>query len=331
MKVFVTRKIPDNGLELLQKETTVDVSPHDRVLERQELISMAKGSEALLSQLTDTVDAALLDALPDVKIISNYAVGYNNIDVKAATERGVIVTNTPGVLTDTTADLAFTLMLACARRIPDSDRYARDGKFKGWAPLLLLGREVTGSTLGIIGMGRIGSTLAKRAKGFDMKIIYHDMVRAKPEVEEETGARFVDMDTLLRESDFISIHVPLLPETKHMIGAAEFSKMKKTAILVNTSRGPVIDERALIEALSQKKIFSAGLDVFENEPEIPEELMKLDNCVIVPHIGSATIETREKMAELAAKNIILASRGEMPVSVVNPEVMNKSKLKIKGV
>ncbi len=331
MKVFVTRKIPDNGLELLQKETTVDVSPHDRVLERQELISMAKGSEALLSQLTDTVDAALLDALPDVKIISNYAVGYNNIDVKAATERGVIVTNTPGVLTDTTADLAFTLMLACARRIPESDRYARDGKFKGWAPLLLLGREVTGSTLGIIGMGRIGSTLAKRAKGFDMKIIYHDMVRAKPEVEEETGARFVDMDTLLRESDFISIHVPLLPETKHMIGAAEFSKMKKTAILVNTSRGPVIDERALIEALSQKKIFSAGLDVFENEPEIPEELMKLDNCVIVPHIGSATIETREKMAELAAKNIILASRGEMPVSVVNPEVMNKSKLKIKGV
>jgi len=309
----------------------VDVSPHDRVLERQELISMAKGSEALLSQLTDTVDAALLDALPDVKIISNYAVGYNNIDVKAATERGVIVTNTPGVLTDTTADLAFTLMLACARRIPESDRYARDGKFKGWAPLLLLGREVTGSTLGIIGMGRIGSTLAKRAKGFDMKIIYHDMVRAKPEVEEETGARFVDMDTLLRESDFISIHVPLLPETKHMIGAAEFSKMKKTAILVNTSRGPVIDERALIEALSQKKIFSAGLDVFENEPEIPEELMKLDNCVIVPHIGSATIETREKMAELAAKNIILASRGEMPVSVVNPEVMNKSKLKIKGV
>jgi len=331
MKVFVTRKIPDNGLELLQKETTVDVSPHDRVLERQELISMAKGSEALLSQLTDTVDAALLDALPDVKIISNYAVGYNNIDVKAATERGVIVTNTPGVLTDTTADLAFTLMLACARRIPESDRYARDGKFKGCAPLLLLGREVTGSTLGIIGMGRIGSTLAKRAKGFDMKIIYHDMVRAKPEVEEETGARFVDMDTLLRESDFISIHVPLLPETKHMIGAAEFSKMKKTAILVNTSRGPVIDERALIEALSQKKIFSAGLDVFENEPEIPEELMKLDNCVIVPHIGSATIETREKMAELAAKNIILASRGEMPVSVVNPEVMNKSKLKIKGV
>jgi len=331
MKVFVTRKIPDNGLELLQKETTVDVSPHDRVLERQELISMAKGSEALLSQLTDTVDAALLDALPDVKIISNYAVGYNNIDVKAATERGVIVTNTPGVLTDTTADLAFTLMLACARRIPESARYARDGKFKGWAPLLLLGREVTGSTLGIIGMGRIGSTLAKRAKGFDMKIIYHDMVRAKPEVEEETGARFVDMDTLLRESDFISIHVPLLPETKHMIGAAEFSKMKKTAILVNTSRGPVIDERALIEALSQKKIFSAGLDVFENEPEIPEELMKLDNCVIVPHIGSATIETREKMAELAAKNIILASRGEMPVSVVNPEVMNKSKLKIKGV
>jgi len=272
--------------------------------------------------LTDTIDDEVLKAADRCKIFANYAVGYNNIDVESATRRKIIITNTPGVLTDATGDLAWALLFAVARRVVEADAFTRQGKFKGWAPQLFLGQDITGKTLGVIGAGRIGSNFAKKSKGFSMRILYYD-VKRDLEFEQEAKAVFVDLDTLLKEADFVSIHVPLVPETRHLIGARELSLMKKNAILINTSRGPVVDEKALVNALKEGKIWGAGLDVYENEPDIEPELLNLANVVLLPHIASATYETRTKMALMAAENILAVFRGEIPPNIVNLEVLKK--------
>lgn len=321
MKVFVTRKIPDAGITpLKQKGYEVVVSPHDRALKKEELIAeLKKGQyDAVLCLLTDKIDAEVLDAArPSVKIFGNIAVGFDNIDVKAAAERGIMVTNTPGVLTDTVAEHTFALILSAAHRIPESDRFTRAGKYKGWEPMLLLGTDVSKKTLGIIGLGRIGSRVAYHAvKGFEMRILYYDIKRSE-EFEKEFGAQFREnVDDVFREADIISIHVPLLPTTQHLVDRRRLGLMKSTAILVNTSRGPVVDEAALVEALKAKRIRAAALDVFENEPALSPGLQELENVVLTPHTASATEETRAAMAELAAKNIIEALEGVTPPNLV---------------
>ena len=320
--VYVTRMLPEPAIELLRQNCKVEINPEDRVLTREELLEKVKGRDAVLCLLTDIIDEEVLEtAGRQCKIFANYAVGYNNIDIEAATKRRIIVTNTPGILTDATADLAWSLLFAVARRIVESDKYTREGKFKGWAPMLFLGRDITGKTLGVIGAGRVGTNFARKSKGFEMKVLYNDIKRNE-EFENETGSTYVDKETLLKECDFISIHVPLLPTTKHMIGEKEFNLMKNTAVLINTSRGPVIDEKALAKALKEGKIWRAGLDVYENEPILEPELAELDNVVIVPHIGSATIETRTNMALMAARNITAVFRGDTPSECVNPEVLD---------
>jgi glyoxylate reductase len=267
----------------------------------------------------------VLDAAgPQCRIVANFAVGYNNFDLAAATERGVILTNTPGVLDDATATLAMTLLLACARRLVEADRFVRAKKWRGWAPLFFIGLDVDGKTLGIAGLGRIGRNVARKARAFDMKILYSD-VRRDEAFERETGARHVDKETLLRESDFLSLHVPLLPETKHYIGARELRLMKPTAVLINASRGPVVDEKALVAALREKTIWGAGLDVFEDEPQLAPGLAELENVIVVPHIASGTIDTRRRMGEIAVRNIVQGLRGEAPETCVNPEVLKKAK------
>lgn len=324
-RIFVTRSIPDNGLKLMRDAFgagSVDVFPHDRVISRDELFTGAKGADALLPTLADPVDTAIMDtAGPQLKIIANYAVGYNNIDVKAATERRIPVTNTPGVLTETTADLTWAILMDTARRISEGERYVRGGKWQGWAPQLLLGADVHGKTLGIFGMGRIGQAVARRAVGFGMRVVYTSRGRLEPFLERQLNARLVDKATLLAESDFISIHCPLLPETRHAFGAVEFKAMKKSACLINTSRGPVVDEAALAAALKAGDIFAAGLDVFEEEPKIHPDLLTCENAVLVPHLGSASLETRAKMAEIAASNIVARLQGKTPPNCVNPEVL----------
>lgn len=322
-KVFVTRNIPEPGLALLRKDCEVRVYPKDRVIPRKELLNGVRWADALLCLLTDRIDAAALAANPELRIIANYAVGFDNIDVKAATARRIPVTNTPGVLTDAVAEHTFALMLAIARRIPESDRFTRAGKYKGWEPMLLLGTELKGKTLGILGLGRIGMGVAERAgRGMGMKLIYNDRKRDGA-FERAFGARFVSKEGLLRQADVISIHVPLLPETHHFIGARELGMMKKTAYLVNTARGPIVDEKALVEALKRKKIAGAALDVYEFEPKLAPGLAKLANVVLAPHTASATWETRSAMAELAAKNILAALRGERPPNIVNPDVVQR--------
>lgn len=320
--VFVTRMIPEPAIELLKKTCDVEVNEEDRVLKKDELLDKVKGKDAVLCLLTDTIDDEVLKAADRCKIFANYAVGYNNIDVESATRRKIIITNTPGVLTDATGDLAWALLFAVARRVVEADAFTRQGKFKGWAPQLFLGQDITGKTLGVIGAGRIGSNFAKKSKGFSMRILYYD-VKRDLEFEQEAKAVFVDLDTLLKESDFVSIHVPLVPETRHLIGARELSLMKKNAILINTSRGPVVDEKALVNALKEGKICGAGLDVYENEPDIEPELLNLANVVLLPHIASATYETRTKMALMAAENILAVFRGETPPNIVNPDALKK--------
>jgi len=315
-KVYVTREISSGALILLSQYFDVEVNQEDRVLNKKELLKMVENVDALLCLINDTVDKEVIDRAKKVKIIANYGVGYNNIDVEAATSRGIIVTNTPGVLTDATADLAWGLLFAVARRIAESDRFARAGEYKGWSPSLLLGMDITGKTLGVIGTGRIGKAFAKKSAGFDMKILYHNRRRNK-QFERELNAEWVDKDTLLKESDFVSLHVPLTQETYHLIGKKELEIMKKTAILINTSRGPVVDENALVKALKEKQIWGAGLDVYENEPDIEEELISLDNVVLLPHLGSATNETRNKMAMMAAENVVAVLNGQKPVNPVN--------------
>jgi len=322
-KVYVTRMIPEVVINELKKQFDVEVNPEDRALTRDELLAKVKGRDAVLSLMTDKIDGEVLDAAgPQCKIFANYAVGYNNFDLAAATQRGVILTNTPGVLDDATATHAFALLLATARRIAEADKYVRDGKWKAWAPMFFIGLDVDRKTLGIAGLGRIGSNFARKAKGFDMKIIYTDPNR-NPAFEKEFDAKYVDKETLLRESDFISLHVPLLPETQHYIGEKEFRMMKKTAVLINASRGPVVDEKALVKALKEKQIWGAGLDVFENEPALEPGLIDLDNVVIVPHIASATTETRINMGKIAAGNIIKVLSGQAPDTCVNPDVLKK--------
>jgi glyoxylate reductase len=319
-KVLVTRRIPDSGLKILTETCDLDIFEGEAPISRDVLLERIKGKDGLLCLLSDKVDKEIVAAGGrSLKVISNYAVGYNNIDVEEATKSGVLVTNTPGVLTDATADLTWALLLACARRIPKSDSFVRDGRFVGWAPTLLLGREVYGKTLGIIGMGEIGAAVARRAKGFGMKTIYHNRKR-DPEAEKELGAMYVSVDDLLRNSDYVSLHVPLTPETRHLIGEKEFAMMKPTAILLNASRGEVIDEKALIKALKEGRIDSAGLDVYEKEPRLSPGLAELDNVVLTPHTGSATYESRDRMAVMAGENLVAGLRGERPPNLVNASV-----------
>jgi len=319
-KVYITRELPKKALDMISAECEMEVNPHDRVLTREELERAVQGIDGLLCLLTDRIDAELLDFNPDLKVIANYAVGFNNIDVKACTERGIPVSNTPGVLTDTTADFAWTLLMATARRLVEADRFARAGKYEGWGPMMFLGGDIYGQTLGVIGMGRIGQAFAKRACGFDMKVIYYDAFRLTPEKEKELNIEYRELDDLLKEADFVSIHVPLIPETRHLIGERELKIMKETAYLINTARGPIIDEKALVEALKNKEIAGAGLDVYENEPELATGLVELENVTLAPHIASASIETRTKMAVMAAENLLAGLKGETMPNIVNPEV-----------
>jgi len=322
-RIYVTRTLPQAGLDLLAAEYDVEVNPHDRVATREELLAGIKGKDALLSLLTETIDAEVMDTEPRLKVIANYAVGFNNIDVTAATERGIPVTNTPGVLTETTADLAFALLMACARRVVEADRFMRAGKYEGWGPMLFLGRDIHDKTLGIVGFGRIGQAMAQRGLGFRMKILYNDAERASLELERAYNAEYRELPDLLRESDFVSLHVPLVESTRHLIGDAQLELMKTTAILINTSRGPVVDEKALVRALEAGLISGAGLDVFEREPEFEPGLAELANVIMVPHIASASVDTRTRMATMAAQNACAVMRGEMPPNIVNPEVWDR--------
>jgi len=320
-KVFVTRKLPEKALEMIKAECDMEINPNDRVLTKKELISAVSDKDGLLCLLTDEIDEEVIDSGRNLRIIANYAVGYNNIDVEAATKRKIPVTNTPGVLTDTTADMAWALIFTIARRVVEADKFIREGMYKGWGPMMFLGGDIYGKTLGVVGLGRIGKSVVRRAKGFDMKVLYFDAFRADEKVEKELGIEYVSLEELLKESDFVSIHVPLLPSTHHLIGETELSMMKKTAYLINNSRGPVIDEEALVKALRDKEIAGAALDVFENEPELSPGLADLENVVLTPHISSASIETRTKMAVMAAENLLAGLKGIRPPNIVNPEVL----------
>lgn len=324
-KVFVARKMAQEALDKIANETEMDLWEDELPPPRQVLLNKVKDIDGLLSLLTDKVDTELMDAAPRLKVVSNMAVGFDNIDVPEATKRGILVGNTPGVLTETTADFAWALIMATGRRVVEGDRRTRSGKWKTWGPMILLGYDIHHATLGIVGYGRIGFKVAKRAKGFDMKILYHDVVRRKPQEEKELGLEYVpNLHDLLSRADFVTVHVPLMAETRHMIGTAEFAAMKPTAIFVNTSRGPVVDQKALYEALKSGQIFAAGLDVTEVEPiPMDDPLLTLDNIVIAPHIASASVATRTKMATMAAANLIAGLKGEMPPSCVNPEVLKK--------
>ena len=322
--VFVTRRIPQPGLDLLAYAgLTVEVNPHDRVLSREELLAGVRGKDGVLCLLTDKIDDAVMDAAgPRCKGFANYAVGYDNVDLTAATRRGLPVSNTPGVLTDAAADQAWALLMAAARRTVESDAFMRTGKWQGWGPMQFLGVDLVGATLGIVGAGRIGTVVARRAAGWQMNIIYTDP-RGKPEFEQEFGARRVELDQLLREADFVSLHVALTPQAHHLIGKRELELMKPTAVLVNTSRGPVVNEAALVDALRERRIFAAGLDVYEHEPAAAPGLLDLPNVVACPHLGSATVRTRTAMATMAATNLLAMLRGEMPPTCVNPEVLKR--------
>lgn len=317
-KVFVTRKIPESGIKLLKEAGfEVEVSDYDGVLPRERLLQKVKGADAILSLLTDKIDGEVMDAAgPQLKIVANYAVGYDNFDLAAAKQRNVIMTNTPEVLTESVAEHTIALMFAICRRIVESDQFMRDGKYTAWAPMLFLGNGLVGKTLGLIGLGRIGAEVAKRMHdGFEMKILYYDIKRNE-EAEKKYNLKYVNLETLLKESDFISIHVPLLETTRHLIGEPQLKMMKKTAYLINTSRGQVIDEKALVAALKNSEIKGAALDVYEEEPKMAPGLADLPNTVLTPHTASATEETRSAMSELAAKNIIAVLSGQPPLTPI---------------
>jgi len=334
-RVFVTMELPvptlrrrakagrraGDATSRLREVADVDVWTEEEPPSHDELVRRAGDADALLTMLSEPIDAAVLDAGSRLRVVAQMAVGYDNIDVAAATERGILVTNTPGVLTETTADLTFALLLAAARRVVEGDRLTRTGGWKSWHPSFLLGQDVHGATLGIVGFGKIGQAVARRARGFEMRILYYSRTR-QPEAETTLGAEYAELERLLRESDFVSLHVPLTPETRRLIGERELALMKPTAILVNAARGAIVDQRALYAALKERRIAAAGLDVAETEPIPPDEpLLTLDNVVITPHIGSASVATRRRMAEMAVESIMQALRGETPTHCVNPEAL----------
>ena len=319
MKIFVTRIIPKPGLDLIRKHHEIEVFPHDRIPTKDEIIKGLKGKDGLLCLLSDSIDKDVISSEPKLKMIASYAVGYDNIDISAATKKGIPVSNTPGVLTDATAEMAWALLFAVSRRIVEADKFTRAGKFIGWDPILMLGQDVTNKTLGIIGAGRIGTAFALKSKGFNMKVLYvNDIINET--LERELEAKKVDLAEVLKKSDYISLHVPLNKSTYHMIGEKELKMMKKTAILINTSRGPVIDEKALAKALKENWIFGAGLDVYEHEPKVTDELKKLDNVILQPHSASATVNSRKKMAIMAAENMMTGLNGEIPPNCVNTKI-----------
>lgn len=318
--VFITREIPASGLELL-KGAGFNVSAHrgELPLTRTELLLAVAGCDALITMLSDTVDDALLAAAPALRVVANYAVGTNNIDIAACTRRQVVVSNTPDVLTEATADLAFALLLAVARRLLEGDALVRSGRWLGWEPLQLLGLELHGQTIGIVGLGRIGQAVAKRAHGFGMEVLYYSRTRNQA-VESALGVRYAPLPELLAGSDFVSLHTPLTADTRHLIGEAELRLMKPSAIIINTARGPVVDEAALCRALREGQLWGAGLDVFEYEPQLTPGLIELPNVVLAPHLGSATISSRNRMARLCAEAVIAVLSGFRPKTLVNPEV-----------
>ena len=317
MKVLITGRLPEEIIAFIKKEHKIEINEEDRPIDRKKLLDSIGDKQGLLCMITDQIDKELLGRASDLRMISNCAVGYNNIDIKAATERGILVSNTPGVLTDATADITFALILSIARRVVEGDSMTRQGEFRFWAPLHFLGREVTGKKLGIIGLGRIGKAVARRAKGFDMKILYYDRNRLEASEEKTLEAQYVGLKTLLSEADFVSLHVSLNDQTHHLIGQKELEFMKPSAYLINASRGSVVDEAALLEALRKRKIGGAGLDVYENEPILTPGLTDLDNVILLPHLGSATMETRTRMAQLAAVNLMAGLKGETPPNCIN--------------
>jgi glyoxylate reductase len=319
-QVLITRSLPDAALEVVRQTCEVHYDPRDRHLDPVALQQAVVGKAGMICLVTDRIDAQVLEAGRALKVVSNVAVGYDNIDVVAATRRNIVVTNTPGVVTEATADLTWALMLAIARRIAEGDRYIRAGRWQEWRLMVMLGGDVYGQTLGIIGMGRIGQAVARRARGFDMRVLYHNRQRLPAVVEADLRATWVEREMLLRQADFVSLHVPLTPATRHLISATALRMMRPTAYLINTTRGAVVDEAALIQALQEGWIAGAGLDVFEDEPHVPEVLQALENVVLVPHIGSASVATRTRMAVIAACNLVAALRGQRPPHVVNPEV-----------
>ncbi len=320
-KVFVCRRIAQEALDKIARVAELAVWPDELPPPSTVIREKAKDVDGLLSLLTDKIDAAIINGATRLRVISNIAVGYDNIDVAEATKRHILVGITPGVLTETSADFAFSLLMAAARRVVEADRYTRQGKWKTWGPFVLLGQDIHHATLGIVGLGRIGKEIAKRARGFDMKILYHDTIRCPPQEESRLGIEFVDkLPILLAKADFISVHVPLTPQTRRLIGAAEFAMMKPTAVFINTSRGPVVDQTALYAALRDHTIFAAGLDVTEVEPIPPDDpLLTLENVIIAPHIASASIPTRTRMAVMAAENLVAGLTGGAMPYCVNPE------------
>ncbi|UCB61008.1 MAG: D-glycerate dehydrogenase [Candidatus Bathyarchaeota archaeon] len=320
-KIFVTRELPERGSREIRERFDVDVWPEYVAPPKDVIIARASKVDALATLLSDEIDAEVFDAAPNLKIVSQFAVGFDNIDVKEATKRGIYVTNTPGVLTETTADFAWALLMAAARRIVEADGYVRSGKWKvGWHPTMLQGMDVYGATIGVVGLGRIGLAIAKRARGFDMEILYYDVVRREG-LEKEFGVQYAEIDDLLRKADFVSIHVPLLKDTYHLINEKRLKLMKKTAVLINNARGPVIDEKALYRALKEGWIHGAGLDVFEQEPtSLDNPLLTLGNVVVAPHISSSSVETRARMSGMVAENLIAFFEGRAPPNLVNKAV-----------
>jgi len=317
--VYVTHLIPNEGIELLKATCEVEINPHDRPLTREELLEEVRGRDGILCLLTDRIDAEVFEAAQGARGFANYAVGYDNIDVPEATKRGFPISNTPGVLTDATAEMAWALLFTVSRRITESDPFMRSEQWQGWGPLQFIGGDVTGATLGIVGAGRIGTAMALKSRGFSMKVLYTDTF-CNEILEKELRAEKVEFDTLLQQSDFVSVHVPLLPETRHLLGMREFRLMQKSAYLINTSRGPVLDEAELVEALRTGEIAGAGLDVYEREPLMAEGLKDLKNVVVTPHTASATKSSRGGMARIAAENLLAMLAGKRAPNCVNPDV-----------
>lgn len=318
-RILITRKLPGNCINELSKKYEIDLWQGKEQIPYYELKNRIKDKDALICLLSDKIDREIIDNAPNLKIIANYAVGYDNIDVEYATKKGIYVTNTPGVLTDATAELAWALLFSVARRVREGDIFLREGKFKGWQPELFLGKEVTNSSIGVIGAGRIGQSFMKKGIGFNIKWCYYSRKR-KPEVEKEFNAEYITPLEMFEKCDFVSLHVPLTKETYHLIGKEHFDRAKGRVILINTARGPVVDEKEMIKALYDGRLKGAGLDVYENEPYVPEELIRLNNVVLLPHIGSATYKTRTKMAEMVCKNVDSALSGKIPPNLVNREL-----------